>query len=81
MRSAGLSSSEYAIEINAAHPFIEGNGPTQRTSLRLLADVAGYRLTLASSNRTAWYDASRIGFEQVDHGPMTDLIAANLRAR
>jgi cell filamentation protein len=61
-------------EINAAHPFIEGNGRTQRTWLRALAGRAGYRLTLRSSDRAAWYEASRIGFERADHGPMAALL-------
>jgi fido (protein-threonine AMPylation protein) len=61
-------------EINAAHPFIEGNGRTQRTWLRALAAQAGYRLTFRSSDKAAWYEASRIGFECVDHGPMAALL-------
>ena len=79
--SFAARAAEHVNEINAAHPFIEGNGRTQRTWLRLLADIAGYRLTLASADRAAWYDASRVGFEKVDHAPMADLIAANLRPR
>ena len=33
-------------EINAAHPFTEGNGRTQRILLRLLGLQAGYAITL-----------------------------------
>lgn len=61
-------------EINAAHPFIEGNGRTQRQWLRLVADQAGHSLTFRMEDRERWYEASRIGFEQVKHGPMIELI-------
>jgi len=72
---------EHVNEINAAHPFIEGNGRTQRTWLRQLALQAGYRLTLKSEDRAAWYEASRIGFAQVDHAPMAKLIESRLKCR
>lgn len=56
-RDFALGAAELANEINAAHPFIEGNGRTQRTWLRALAAQAGHRFTLRSDDRTAWYDA------------------------
>lgn len=61
-------------EINAAHPFIEGNGRTQRLWLQIVADQAGHKLSLKMEDRESWYEASRIGFEQVNHKPMIDLI-------
>lgn len=61
-------------EINAAHPFIEGNGRTQRLWLRIVAEQAGHNLSLKNEDRDSWYDASRIGFEQVNHKPMIELI-------
>jgi cell filamentation protein len=71
---------EHVNEINAAHPFIEGNGRTQRVWLRVLAERAGFTLSLAGVNREHWYEASRIGFEEADHTPMAALIRANLSA-
>lgn len=68
-------------EVNAAHAFIEGNGRVQRIWLRQLAEQAGYRLTFSKQDRTAWYDASRIGFEQRDHAPMQRLLQASLTLR
>lgn len=65
---------EHVNEINAAHPFIDGNGRTQRVWLRLLAEDAGYHLTIRSQDRARWNNASRIGFEQSDHAPMARLI-------
>ncbi|MFD1130564.1 Fic family protein [Paenibacillus provencensis] len=61
-------------EINAAHPFIEGNGRTQRQWLRIVADQAGHSLTFRMGDWERWYEAPRIGFEQVKHGPMIELI-------
>lgn len=69
----------YVNEINAAHPFIEGNGRTQRAWLRNLADQAGHGLTLQSKDRERWYEASRIGFEGNNPEPMARLISDSLR--
>ncbi len=66
-------------EINAAHPFIDGNGRTQRFWLRLLADNAGYDLTFADSDRVQWNDASRQGFVESDSAPMAALLAKRLK--
>lgn len=77
----GLSIEEFANkaapivnEINAAHPFIEGNGRTQRLWLRVLAEQAGHTLQFKNEDREKWYEASRIGFERVDHRPMAQLL-------
>lgn len=65
-------------EINAAHPFIDGNGRTQRQWLRVLARENGYRFDIRSADKDRWNDASRIGFEKQDHRPMTDLLQDRL---
>jgi fido (protein-threonine AMPylation protein) len=64
----------YVNEINAAHPFIEGNGRAQRVWFRNLAAQAGHEVRLRSEDRERWYEASRIGFENADHAPMEKLI-------
>ncbi|WP_068612575.1 Fic/DOC family protein [Paenibacillus tuaregi] len=81
----GLSKNEFAEkiapivnEINAAHPFIEGNGRTQRLWLRIVAEQAGHRLDLTNDDREKWYEASRIGFELMDHKPMIELLKESL---
>ena len=68
----------YVNELNAAHPFIEGNGRTQRVWLRNLAEQAGHHVRLHSEDQERWYEASRIGFEQADPEPMADLIHGSL---
>lgn len=66
--------SHYVNEINAAHPFIDGNGRTQRHWLRMAAEQAGHRITLRSEDQARYYEASRIGFESGINSPMRDLI-------
>jgi cell filamentation protein len=68
----------YVNEINACHPFIDGNGRTQRFWLRMLADHAGFDLDLGSKDGKRWNEASRIGFVKQDHRPMARLIQNRL---
>lgn len=69
----------YVNEINAAHPFIDGNGRTQRFWLRMLAENAGFDFTLGAADAKRWNNASRLGFVRGDHAPMTKLIRSRLR--
>jgi fido (protein-threonine AMPylation protein) len=69
----------YVNEINAAHPFIDGNGRTQRFWLRMLAENAGFDLTLGAADAKRWNSASRFGFVKGDHAPMARLIRIRLR--
>lgn len=75
------AAARYVSEINAAHPFIDGNGRTQRFWLRMLADNAGFDLTLRETDRKRWNDASRDGFMQSDHAPMAALLKKRLKPR
>lgn len=68
----------YVNEINAAHPFVEGNGRTQRVWLRNMAEQAGYDIKFQSSDREQWYQASASGFHQSDDA-MAQFIAQRLR--
>lgn len=56
----------YVNEINAVHPFIEGNGRTQRLFLTELVEKAGYEFSLeqAQITKDEWYKASEEGFYQ-----------------
>ena len=69
----------YVNEINAAHPFIDGNGRTQRFWLRMLAENAGFELQLTDRDRKRWNDASARGFTASDHAPMAALLAKRLK--
>lgn len=70
-------SAHYVSEINAVHPFIDGNGRTQRLWLRNMADRAGYKIELESGDRDAWNAASRHGFAGYPE-PMAHLIASRI---
>ena len=48
----------YLGELNAIHPFREGNGRTQREFIREVADEAGYRINWSRVTRQQMYDAS-----------------------
>ena len=69
----------YVNEMNAAHPFIDGNGRTQRFWLCMLAENAGFDFTLGAADAKRWNNASRLGFVNGDHSPMTKLIRSRLR--
>ena len=62
-------------EINAIHPFREGNGRTMRHHAAQLARDAGHPIRIASIDKTAWMDASRHGFLTGDHRGMTAALA------
>lgn len=71
---------ELVSEINAAHPFIEGNGRVQRIWLAGVAERAGFEFSIRAEDREPWYNASKIGFELSDYGPMAALILARIQA-
>lgn len=63
----------YMSEINAAHPFREGNGRAQRVFLSQLAEQAGYFIGFEEASRDEMYAAMIASF----HGntkPLTDLL-------
>ena len=62
-------------EINAIHPFREGNGRTMRHHAAQLARDAGHPIRIASIDKTAWMEASRHGFQTGDHRGMTAVLA------
>ncbi|NUT50522.1 MAG: hypothetical protein HOV94_24920 [Saccharothrix sp.] len=50
----------YYAEVNALHPFREGNGRTQRAFFRQLAREAGWRVAFHTLERAAFAEASRL---------------------
>lgn len=42
-------------ELNVIHPFIDGNGRTQRQVLSLIAEKAGFQLDINKLNKEDWY--------------------------
>jgi len=49
---------EHLAELNAIHPFREGNGRTQRLFLKALAQHAGHPLAIKAIDPKAWHRAS-----------------------
>ena len=69
---------EHISELNAIHPFLDGNGRGQRAFLEILAGQAGHEIDLARIDAQAWNNASVIGFHNLDYGPMRAIIAGAL---
>ncbi len=63
----------YFNEINAVHPFREGNGRTLRLFCQNLAKNAGYDLAWPEADRAEYLQASIAGF-QTDDTPMCLLL-------
>lgn len=83
----GLSPEKFAAtaaahmnEINAIHPFREGNGRTQRLFLKELARQSGHHLSLQRIKPEPWHKASVRGFAG-NNGPMQDLIKEAITGR
>lgn len=66
----------YLGEINAIHPFREGNGRTQREFVRQLAIGGGYRMEWRHITRDAMIEASRASFQRGDNSGLERLLAA-----
>lgn len=62
-------------ELNAIHPFREGNGRTMRHHAAQVAREAGHPIRIASIDKTAWMEASRHGFLTGDHRAMVAVLA------
>lgn len=63
-------------ELNAVHPFREGNGRTMRLHAAQLAREAGHPIRRAAIDKQAWMEASRHGFTTGDHRAMSAVLAA-----
>ncbi len=63
-------------ELNAAHPFREGNGRTMRHHAAQVAREAGHPIRISAIDKTAWMEASRHGFLTGDHRSMSAVLAA-----
>jgi cell filamentation protein len=70
---------EHITELNAIHPFREGNGRSLRAFLSLLAHRAGQEMHMDRIDAASWIDASRVGFRTGDSQAMRDIIAAAIR--
>lgn len=69
---------EHVCEINAVHPFREGNGRTQRLFLKVLARQAGHDLRINKLDAGLWMRGSVESFRHQDYGPMAACIRGAL---
>jgi cell filamentation protein len=67
---------EHMCELNAIHPFLDGNGRALRAFLEVLARQAGHAIDLARIDPDAWNAASISGYHNQDYRPMCAVIAA-----
>lgn len=65
-------------ELNAAHPFLDGNGRTIRTYAQKVAKAAGYDLEIYKLKGEAWNRASEISFLQADNSRLARLLGQSL---
>jgi len=68
-------------ELNAAHPFREGNGRTQREFLREVGLQAGHYIDWRATTQEEMTEASRLSHASGDRSRLAKLIRVALRAR
>ena len=68
----------YFAEINALHPFREGNGRTEREFIRQLAFQSNYFLSYAGITQDDLISASVASFK-LDYAPLEAIILSHLR--
>jgi cell filamentation protein len=73
-REFALAAAKAVNELNAGHPFIEGNGRTTRVWLQLFARAHGHEIDCTQLSRADWYDAVSKGFETGNSAPLAKLI-------
>lgn len=66
---------EHIVEVNAIHPFREGNGRTMRAFITQLAARANLRFSVQKVDRRKWLEASVIGYLSADDAPMRACLA------
>ncbi len=71
----GARAGYYMSELNAVHPFREGNGRAQREFIRELGLKAGLHVDWTRATRDEMYSASVAGFQKGDSQAMEYLIA------
>lgn len=77
-RQFAENAASFFNEINAAHPFIEGNGRVQRLFLQMIAENAGYDLDLRAEDQREWYAAAEAGFLADNLNPLIALLEKRL---
>nr|WP_294502019.1 Fic family protein [uncultured Rhodopila sp.] len=69
---------EHVSELNAIHPFREGNGRTVRAWLQRLGETAGHPIALERISPQPWISASIASFRCGDYAAMREVITGAL---
>lgn len=69
----------YLGELNAIHPFRDGNGRAQREFIRQLAQRSGHALDWSRVSRDQMYEASRLSFQHGDNSRLETVLRGALR--
>ena len=69
---------EHVCELNAIHPFREGNGRTLRAFLEGMANQAGHRIDVSVIDPRAWNAASISSFRRAAYDDMERVILDSL---
>jgi cell filamentation protein len=76
-----MRAAEHLNELNAIHPFLDGNGRAQRAFLQILGEQAGHEIDLARIEPHGWNEASKIGYYTQNNDPLRDVIAGAMKGR
>ncbi len=68
----------YLGELNAIHPFRDGNGRTQREFIRQLGLHGGHVLNWVRVSRTQMYSASHLSFQAADNSGLENVLLTAL---
>lgn len=68
-------------ELNVVHPFIDGNGRTQRMVLAIIANQAGYYIDAKGLNQKDWYAAAAEAHERACYDGFEAIFRSVLVAR
>ena len=74
--SFATRAAHYLGELNAIHPFRDGNGRTQREFIRELADRSGYALDWSRVTPKQMREASKSSFQRGDNSGLEEAIRA-----
>lgn len=73
-----VQAGDHLAELNAIHPFREGNGRTMRAFLQLLGRQAGHDVDLTRLDPVAWNAASRDSFLTADSRSLAHVIRSTV---
>lgn len=71
----------YLGELNAHHPFREGNGRVQRIFISDLAYQAGYKLDFSHISQDEMIEASILAFRKADYSLLEALILRSIKCK